>query len=212
MRLQELLECSGYIPKNEKEAQDPRWERALSVDVGIHTMEQQIADIFPVKPIGSSRLIQVTESESLTELFKSGKTWNWEFRGSEEAFASFKIGDIEYLWYARVMRTSRPKQWTIGFKQRDSEFDYDKEFGLAGTGNSAEVMSTVVDITRTFLTSYGDKVEEIQFTSAEPSRTKLYARMVKRLLPTWDFHTRLTGGQAGFYLINPAAYDTKDSQ
>ena len=28
-----LLECSGYIPKNKKEAQDPRWSNALSVDV-----------------------------------------------------------------------------------------------------------------------------------------------------------------------------------
>ena len=28
-----LLECSGYIPKNKKEAKDPRWSNALSVDV-----------------------------------------------------------------------------------------------------------------------------------------------------------------------------------
>ncbi len=150
---------------------------------------------------------RVWEDENLTELFQQGKNWKWEFRGSEEAFASFKIGDVEYLWYARVMRASAPKQWTIGFKQRDSEFDYDKEFGLAGTGNSAEVMSTVVDITRTFLSDYGDKVEEIRFTSAEPSRTKLYARMIKRLLPNWDLHTKMIGGQAGFYLINPKAYE-----
>ena len=28
-----LLECSGYIPKNKKEARDPRWSNALTVDV-----------------------------------------------------------------------------------------------------------------------------------------------------------------------------------
>ena len=28
-----LLECSGYIPKNKKEAKDPRWSNALTVDV-----------------------------------------------------------------------------------------------------------------------------------------------------------------------------------
>ena len=151
-------------------------------------------------------------SEIVTELFQRSKAWQWEFRGSEEAFANFKIGEVDYLWYARVMRASSPKQWTLGFKQRDQGFDYEKEFGLAGTGNSAEVMSTVVDITRTFLSSYGDKVEEIRFTSAEPSRTKLYARMVKRLLPNWDLHTKLIGGETGFYLINPAAYNTVDEE
>lgn len=29
----ELAECSGYIPKNKKEARDPRWSNALTVDV-----------------------------------------------------------------------------------------------------------------------------------------------------------------------------------
>jgi hypothetical protein len=28
-----LLECSGYIPKNKKEATDPRWSNSLSVDI-----------------------------------------------------------------------------------------------------------------------------------------------------------------------------------
>lgn len=32
-----IKECSGYIPKNAKEAKDPRWSNALSVDVGIDT-------------------------------------------------------------------------------------------------------------------------------------------------------------------------------
>lgn len=46
MRLQELLECSGYIPQTAEEAQDPRWSRALSVDVGIHTMDEQYKKMF----------------------------------------------------------------------------------------------------------------------------------------------------------------------
>ena len=28
-----LLECSGYIPKNKKEAKDPRWSNSLTVDI-----------------------------------------------------------------------------------------------------------------------------------------------------------------------------------
>lgn len=32
-----LVECSGYIPKNKKEARDPRWSNALTVDVHTDT-------------------------------------------------------------------------------------------------------------------------------------------------------------------------------
>lgn len=46
MRLQDLLECSGYIPQTPEEAKDPRWSRALSVDVGIHTMDEQYKKMF----------------------------------------------------------------------------------------------------------------------------------------------------------------------
>ncbi len=40
-------ESSGYIPRNSKEAQDPRWSNALTDDVTTHTMRDQLADFFP---------------------------------------------------------------------------------------------------------------------------------------------------------------------
>jgi hypothetical protein len=33
MRLREISEASGHIPKNDAEAQDPRWSNAITVDV-----------------------------------------------------------------------------------------------------------------------------------------------------------------------------------
>jgi hypothetical protein len=33
MTLNELFESSGHIPKDEKEARDPRWSNALTVDI-----------------------------------------------------------------------------------------------------------------------------------------------------------------------------------
>lgn len=145
--------------------------------------------------------------EIIAELFQPGKNWAWEFRGSEEAFANFKIGEVEYLWTASVMNKRDPTQWTLTFRQRDQD-DMDKMFGLTGTGNSQEVISTVVDITREFLKQYGDKVLEIKFSSEGDSRTSLYARMVKRLLPDWDMSKRKAGSEYDFLLINPRAYDT----
>ena len=37
VRKGKLLECSGYIPKNKREAKDPRWSNALTVDVHPNT-------------------------------------------------------------------------------------------------------------------------------------------------------------------------------
>jgi hypothetical protein len=99
-----------------------------------------------------------------------------------------------------------PTVWTIAFQQRDQE-GWDKTFGMTGTGNSNTVIAAAVDITREFLKQYGDKVLEIRFSSEGDSRTSLYARMVKRLLPDWNLHTKKGPGETDFYLTNPRAYE-----
>jgi GNAT superfamily N-acetyltransferase len=155
---------------------------------------------------------RVWEEENLTELFQQGKNWKWEFKGSEEAMATFTVGDVEYFWHAAVENIRRPNIWTIAFRVRN-QTDQEKMFGLTGTGNSAEVMSIVVDITRQFLQEYGDKVLELRFSSDNgeegetASRTSLYARMVKRLLPNWNLHTKKVDTETDFYLTNPKAYE-----
>jgi hypothetical protein len=40
-------ESSGYIPRNSREAQDPRWSSALTGDVTTSTMRDQIGKFFP---------------------------------------------------------------------------------------------------------------------------------------------------------------------
>ena len=143
--------------------------------------------------------------EFLAELFQRGKDYTWEFRGSEEAMASFTIGDVEYLWHAHS-NPRNPTRWIIEFKVRD-EVDQDKMFGLTGTGNSAEVLSTVVDITRDFMNQYSDKVMEIALMSSGDSRTSLYAKMIKRLLPNWNIYKRNVDSGTEFHLTNPKAYE-----
>lgn len=141
-------------------------------------------------------------TEFISELFNQNKTWEWSFRGSEEAYAEFTVGNINYLWIAHSS-SKQPTSWIIEFKVAD-EADQDKMFGLTGTGNSAEVMSTVVDITRSFLKEYTNKVTELSFMSAEESRTALYARMVKRLLPDWKLESVSSGSNTIFKLTSPS--------
>lgn len=139
----------------------------------------------------------ITESNQVAELFQPGKEWQWTFRGSEEAAANFEVGNVPYLFHA----FGTDGEWEVEFKREGSKLDRANKFGLTGTGNSAEVMSTVVDIMRSFLEQYKDKIEQLTFSAKEDSRRSLYAKMVKRLLPDWHM-TALPNGS--FILYNPS--------
>ena len=154
--------------------------------------------------------------EFITEVFEPGKqNWKWRRQSSDEAFASFVVGDREYQWHA-FSSEANPAKWEIQFRLMRVPADPDglDLFGQTGTGNSAEVLSTAVDITRSFLQNYGlDKVEEITFNAKEDSRINLYAKMIKRLLPNWELSSRksLSHGMQ-FTLTDPRAYDKPENK
>lgn len=155
-------------------------------------------------------------TEFIIELFQPGKNWEWKFRGSEEAIAEFTVGDREYQWLAYShVRIKNPTKWEIQFRmlRQDTDPENLDMFGTTGTGNSAEVMSTAIDITRSFLQEYGDKVLELTFNAKEDSRSSLYAKMIKRLLPDWNLYKRMSKADGiEFHLTNPKAYElTKES-
>lgn len=147
----------------------------------------------------------IAESESLSELFQPGKkNWSWRFRGSEEASAEFNINGLEYQFYAYT-HPSTPGVWEIEFKVANAG-RHSTKFGLTGTGNAAEVMSTVTDIMREFLQQH--RIESLVFTAAEPSRQALYKRMITRLLPAWGIHTSDAGnGEKMFVVTSPDEID-----
>jgi hypothetical protein len=162
------------------------------------------------------------EDSQLEEVFAPGKTnWDWHRRTSEEAIAVFHVGDREYMWQAFVhggrYGSSNKTKWEIQFRLIR---DYDKDpgdldlFGKTGTGNSAEVLSTAVDITRAFLEYYGlDKVEEITFNAKEDSRIGLYAKMIKRLLPNWDLYSKKDPHNGmEYHLTDRRAYDKPENK
>ena len=124
--------------------------------------------------------------EFVSELFEPGKPWQWSFQGSEEAVAVFHVGEVPYMFHAY----GSDGEWEAEFKRYGNKLDRSQKFGLTGTGNSAEVMSTVVDIMRAFLEKYQDKIQVLTFSAKEDSRQGLYARMVKRLLPTWTMQQK----------------------
>jgi len=127
--------------------------------------------------------------EFVTELFRSGnQNWKWNRQSPEEAVANFTVGERKYVWSAYSHhQDDKPKTWEIQFRLIREALDPEKLslYGTTGTGNSAEVMSIVVDIMREFLQDYGDNVQQIIFDAKENSRIGLYTRMVNRLIPDW---------------------------
>ena len=70
----ELFEsASGYIPKNSKEAKDPRWSHALTTDIKTDTVKKELKAFFPTKAPKTQQK-QVTESEDGNDLSKLRKT------------------------------------------------------------------------------------------------------------------------------------------
>lgn len=62
MKIRELIESSGYIAKNSKEAADPRYSTSLTVDVKTDTMRKQLNAFFPT-PAPQDGQQQVKESK-----------------------------------------------------------------------------------------------------------------------------------------------------
>ena len=146
---------------------------------------------------GSKSLAWET-AEELTELFEPGKDWKWSFTGKEEAVAVFHVGSVPYVFTAYT-RGDTPDVWEAEFKNAERGGTKTSKFGLTGTGNSAEVMSTIADIMRAFLEKYKDTIRILVFSAKETSRQALYARMAKRLMPDW----RLTQVGGDFILTAP---------
>ena len=131
------------------------------------------------------RIAKLMAEEELTELFAPGKPWKWDYNSDTEAEATFVIGDIQYRFYA--FRNPGSKNiWEVEFRIVEGG-DPENRYGLTGTGNSVQVMSTVTDILRAFLAKYQNKIAVLVFSAEESSRQALYARMAKKLLPDWKF-------------------------
>jgi hypothetical protein len=157
-------------------------------------------------------------TEFITEVFEPGKqNWEWKRRTHGDMTAEFRVGDREFRWEAFVHSSSNPKKWEIQFKalRQNTDPDTFDIWGMTGTGHSTEVLSTAVDITRSFLEQMDTRIEEITFNAknGEDSRASLYVKMIKRLIPNWDLYVRKTGHNGTeFHLTDPRAYDNPENK
>lgn len=156
----------------------------------------------------STALEQMSKSE-ITELFRPTGNWQWTEQGSYYAEAVFEIGGIPYIIRFAGESTDPWATWEVEFEvntRQTQAVSIDKRHRVTGTGNSAEVFSTVTDIIRSFLRDYGNMVGALEFTANEPSRKKLYTAMVNRLLPNW--HVSVMG--TNFVVKKPELLNRKN--
>lgn len=64
MNFREIVEASGYIAKNSKEAADPRWSTSLTVDVHTDTMRKQLDAFYPT-PAPADGQVQIKEAKTM---------------------------------------------------------------------------------------------------------------------------------------------------
>jgi hypothetical protein len=133
----------------------------------------------------------------ITELFDGGKDWKWTYQDKNQASAEFTIGKVHYTFMAGQDPDEAPGDWDIEFAAKQAHGT--ASWGVTGTGNSAQVFGTVVEIMKAFISGKKASIRRMTFAAKEDSRQGLYARMVKRLLPKWNLEQN---GEA-FVLTRP---------
>lgn len=99
--------------------------------------------------------------------------------------------DLEFdVWfYQEIYMGFTPAKWIMGFRLSEDSIErlerqdrqIDSPYALTGTGDAFRIFSTVVKILQDFIQR--EKPDEVVFESeeSEPSRTKLYHRLVKHV-------------------------------
>lgn len=160
----------------------------------------------------------------LLELFSQPVDWKWSYKNSEEFGADFKVGEIPYQFYAyqnphpsgsTLLRRNEAKKnsnykhyknWEVEFRIENSFAGKNllNRYSLSNTGNASVVMGTVLEILKDFIKQNENKIDEIVFSAKESSRDKLYARMLKKMLPPkWKLETEHNRFDGTVFILLP---------
>lgn len=119
-----------------------------------------------------------TYSQFLNEVFGAPVPWEWEYHQPQQHEAQFVINGMHFNV---ILHHSDNFTWNFMFSRTDlPRYDRTKDkYGILGTGEQFKVFSTVIAILKDFLklVPLQDR-DHIWFSAAEPSRRKLYDRMI----------------------------------
>jgi hypothetical protein len=124
----------------------------------------------------------------LHEVFGQPFKWFWSNKTSERYSATFNTTNDTYL--VRFYNDFA-KDWEMTFFRHND--DMEDGFNISGTGEAFKVFATVIDVIKAFLKHEAMYTPErgmsptIYFTAKEPSRMKLYDRLIQMV------HTEIPG-------------------
>lgn len=122
--------------------------------------------------------------DNLTEAFDSVQPYqwtHWEDETAQEVMADFQIGDGHF----KVMFKEKAYErgiWELSF-YRNGTLD------LTGTGSAATVLSTVMQITRDFISTQDPRYIGYAAKNEEGSRNKLYPKLMAKLMKEFPQYT-----------------------
>ena len=131
-------------------------------------------------------------SDQLTELLNQPLDWEWVIKGRAAWHAWFYTQD---------------DQIEVSFYKEDGETDIaftSKKHGTdpTGSGDQFKVLSTIVDITKSYLS--GNQTSAISFSAKGTSRVRLYRRFAKMMADRLGWETEeTTEGSYQFFQIRP---------
>jgi hypothetical protein len=128
-------------------------------------------------------------NEIINELFIQPAQWTQVRNDAHMKSYEFTIRDVKYE--TDIVHLVKSDSWGVAF---DVDSGTDNDYKLTGTGNAAQVLTTVLDIMKAFVSEY--QPEKLRFSAAldEPSRVSLYRRMVVKLNPAQYTTSEINNG------------------
>jgi hypothetical protein len=135
----------------------------------------------------------------LNEVFDSKpEPIKWKTKSKTNWFGQFMIGDFPFvIAFDAGYRDKSDFEVVFGLNEPRvpnklrGKIKTDDYFGILGTGNQGKVFSTILAAIKNFTKSV--KPTRLHFSAEEPSRMKLYKRMVTRLAPSLGYKPEMTG-------------------
>jgi len=118
----------------------------------------------------------------LIEVLKSPVPWKVREHRPDYFDATFIINNIKYITRMSAFLDAGPQEWDIEFYP-DLDRPTRERYNILNLGNELQVFSTVLDIIQKFIKEYHPPI--VSFSAHQPSRMKLYNRLIKTLFPTW---------------------------
>lgn len=148
------------------------------------------------------RFSEIIEETIINELLDSNIPYKWIKNSPTEVKAKFKIGPSMFNKHIYMFEGVQYQNntWKVSFYMVENG---KKNYDITGTGYATYVIATIRNIMVDFMSSM--EIDKLIFSSEGKSRTSLYTRMVKSLLPDWNIKIDPAGNTTFFYATKPSS-------